>query len=107
MLWLTSGGNYMNELIIILTLIIPTVDKAIDWDVGDVPNQMTMTYPSGVQATYSTMMVPCHTKAQHPGWKLYKTKSMQQDVCYLTDTNNPLMARGPWEPTIKRSYVPR
>lgn len=87
-----------------LMLTIPSFDQAVDWDIGEVQTQIVLTFPSGVQASYSTLQVPCHTKEIKHGWTIYRTKSMEQEVCYLTDTNFPLFVRSPWMPVITKTY---
>jgi hypothetical protein len=94
----------MKSILITLTLLIPPASQGVDWDMNEVPNQMVITHKNGVKASYSTIQVPCHTEPQHEHWVLYKTKSMGQEVCYLTDTNYPLMVRGPWKPTINKTF---
>lgn len=89
---------------ITLMLVIPPVDQAVDWDYGEVQNQIILTFESGVKASYSTLEVPCHTKAIKHGWTMYKTKSMGQEVCYLADTNFPVFVRSPWMPALNKTY---
>ena len=81
----------MNEILITLTLLIPPASKGVHWGMNEVPNQQ----------------VPCHTKPTKEGWAVYHTKSMGQEVCYLTDTNYPMMVRGPWKTTTKKTYNPK
>ena len=71
---------------------------------NEVPNQLVVTYKSGVKASYSSIQVPCHTKPTKEGWAVYHDMSMGQEVCYLTDTNYPVMVRGPWRATTKKTY---
>ena len=94
----------MNEIIITIMLIIPPVSKGIHWEVGVVPNQLQITFESGVMASYSTIQVPCHTKAKKPGWQVYYNDLMGQETCYLTDVSAPVMVRGPWRTTITKTY---
>ena len=94
----------MNEIIITIMLIIPPVSKGVHWEVGVVPNQLQITFESGVMASYSTIQVPCHTKAKKPGWQVYYNDLMGQETCYLTDVSAPVMVRGPWETTITKTH---
>ena len=97
----------MNEILITLTLLIPPASEGIHWAINEVPNQLVVTYKSGVKASYSSIQVSCHTRPTKEGWAVYHTKSMGQEVCYLTDTNYPMMVRGPWKTTTKKTYYPK
>jgi len=94
----------MNELIITIVLFIPPAAHGIHWDVNEIPNQVVITYKTGVQASYSTTQVPCNAVAIKKGWALYKTKSTNQPVCYLTDVSSPVMVRGPWRGVMVKTY---
>tara|TARA_R100000808_G_scaffold1812_1_gene7727 strand:- start:9877 stop:10182 length:306 start_codon:yes stop_codon:yes gene_type:complete len=94
----------MNELLITIMLVIPPASKGIHWTTNKIPNQLQVTFKSGVEASYLAIQVPCHTKPTKPGWVVYHGKSMGQEVCYLADTNYPVMVRGPWETTITKTY---
>ena len=96
----------MNEILITLTLLIPPASKGIHWGINEVPKQLVVTYKSGVKASYSSIQVPCHTKPTKEGWAVYHDMSIGQEVCYLTDTNYPVMVRGPWKTTTKKTYQP-
>ena len=94
----------MKEIIITMMLVIPPVSQGVHWEVGVVPNQLQITFKSGVMASYSTIQVPCHTKPSKPGWQVYYNESMGQETCYLTDISAPVMVRGPWETTITKTH---
>ncbi len=94
----------MKEIIITMMLVIPPVSQGVHWEVGVVPNQLQITFKSGVMASYSTIQVPCHTKPSKPGWQVYYNESMGQETCYLTDVNTPVMVRGPWRTTITKTH---
>ena len=94
----------MNEIIITIMLMIPPASKGIHWTTNEIPNQLQVTFKSGVQASYSAIQVPCHTKPIKPGWAVYHNKLMGQETCYLADTNYPVMVRGPWRTTITKTY---
>ena len=96
----------MNEILITIMLIIPPASQGIHWDIGEVHNQLQVTFKSGVQASYTAIQVPCHTRPEKPGWAVYHTKAINQETCYLTDTNYPVMVRGPWRTTITKTYKP-
>ncbi|MBC8555305.1 MAG: hypothetical protein H8D23_37300 [Candidatus Brocadiales bacterium] len=89
---------------ITLMLVIPPVNQSVDWNIGEIQTQIILTFPSGVKASYSAMQVPCHTKEIKHGWTIYRTKSMEQDVCYLADTSFPVFVRSPWMPVMTRTY---
>ena len=97
----------MNELLITIVLLIPPTSQGVSWDVNEIPNQMVITYKTGVQASYSTTQVPCNAVAIKKGWTLYKTKSTNQPVCYLTDVSRPVMVRGSWTGVTVRTYKRR
>ena len=97
----------MNELLITIILLIPPASQGVRWDVNEIPNQMVITYKSGVQASYSTTHVPCNAVAMKTGWVVYKTKSTDQPVCYLTDVSSPVMVRGSWTGVTVRTYQRR
>ena len=94
----------MNEIIITIMLIIPPASQGIHWDIGEVHNQLQVTFESGVKASYSAIQVPCHTKPVKVGWAVYHSKVLGQETCYLTDTNYPVMVRGPWRTTIIKTF---
>ena len=94
----------MNTLLLTITLIIPQPPSGVDWNIHEVPNQMTITYMSGVKASYSTMRVSCDTVASKPGLMLYRTTDVEQQTCYLTDISRPLMVRGPWVSVTTKTY---
>jgi len=94
----------MNEILITLTLLIPPATQGVHWDMGEIHNQIQVTFPSGVQASYSAVRVPCHTSPEKPGWAIYHSKSVGQELCYLTDTNYPVMVRGPWITAIIKTF---
>jgi hypothetical protein len=96
----------MNELFITLMLFIPTADQGKIWSMGEVQNQIQVTFESGVMASYSAAQVPCHTVRLKDGFTLYKTKSMGQEVCYLADTRQPDFVRSPWTPAITKTFNP-
>ena len=97
----------MNELIITIMLVIPPASKGIHWGIGEIHNQLQVTFKSGVKASYSAIQVPCHTKPVKVGWAVYHTKSIGQETCYLTDTNYPVMVRGPWVSVTTQTYKQR
>ena len=41
----------MNEIIITIMLIIPPASQGVYWDIGEIHNQLQVTFKSGVQAT--------------------------------------------------------
>jgi len=94
----------LKTLLVTLTLLLPPADSGVHWDVNEIPTQMVITFSSGVQVSYSTKQVPCHTKALKIGFALYKTKITGQEVCYLTNTAEPSMVRSSWEPVTKKTY---
>jgi len=97
----------MNELIIAILLTIPTADKAISWDTGVIHNQVQVQHKYGLEVSYTAIMVPCHTEAlPNTGRVVYHTESLGQLVCYLVDTNTPIMVRHKdhWYPVIKKTY---
>ena len=97
----------MNDLLLIAILItVPPAHKGVAWDYGLVHNQVQVMHKYGLQVSYSAIMVPCHTRPIKPGWVVYHTSSMGQEVCYLTDVNIPVMVRhkNHWYPaTFKTS----
>jgi len=99
--------SVVNEIIITIMLIIPPASQGVNWDIGEIHNQLQVTFKSGVKASYSAIQVPCHTKPMKEGWAVYHTKSIGQETCYLTDTNYPVMVRGPWKTTITKTFKPK
>jgi hypothetical protein len=94
----------MNELILTILLFIPPASQGVRWDVNEVPNQVVVTFKSGVKASYSTIQVPCNTEAIKKGWVIYETISNENEVCYLTDISSPVMVRGPWRGVMIKTY---
>ena len=94
----------MNPILLTITLVIPLASTGIDWNIHEVPNQMTITFESGVEVSYATMRVSCDTTSTKSGLVLYKTKDTNQQTCYLTDTNTPILVRAPWEPVTTKTY---
>ena len=45
----------MNEILITLTLLIPPASEGVHWGMNEVPNQLVVTYKSGVKASYSSI----------------------------------------------------
>ncbi len=93
----------MNELIITIMLVIPPASQGVHWDVGEIHNQIQVTFKSGVQASYSAVRVPCHTSPEKPGWAVYHNNVQGQETCYLANIDMPLMVRGPWQTTITKT----
>jgi len=99
------GFTYlMNPILFYITLVIPLASTGIDWNIHEVPNQMTITFQSGVKASYATMRVSCDTVPSSKNVVLYKTKDVDQQTCYLTDISVPLLVRAPWEPVTTKTY---
>ena len=97
----------MNELMITILLLIPPAHKAVEWDVGAIHNQVQVKHKYGLEVSYTAIMVPCHTKAiKGTGRVVYHTESMEQEVCYLVDTNTPVMVRHKdhWYPATYKTH---
>lgn len=97
----------MNELIITLLLTVPPAYKAISWDIGEIHNQVQVLHKYGLEVSYTAIRVPCNTVAtQNTGRVVYHTKSKDQPVCYLVDTNTPIMVRHKdhWYPATSKTY---
>ena len=98
----------MKELMITIILLIPAAnsDQAVGWDVGTVHNQVQITFKSGLQASYSSTIVPCHTRPLKDGFIVYHTESLGQEVCYLTDVSYPVFVRHTdrWLPATYKTY---
>ena len=94
----------MHELLITILLLIPPASQGVQWDVNEVPNQVVVTFKSGVKASYSAMQVPCGTEAIKKGWVIYETKPKENAVCYLADVSLPVMVRGPWRGVMVKTY---
>lgn len=90
-------------LVLSISLLIPPASKGVHWDVGEIHNQLQVTFKSGVQASYRATRAPCSTIPIGEGRALYRTKK----VCYLVDTTRPLMVRSPWLPITRKTYKPR
>lgn len=73
----------MNELLVTLMLVIPSPDKMVDWTVNEVPNQVQILYKYGLEASYSSKLVPCHSKLDNKNQILFKVKTDFMQECYL------------------------
>lgn len=99
----------MKELILAILLTVPPAHKAVSWDVGQIHNQVQVKHKYGLEVSYTAIRVPCHTKAiKDTGRVVYHAQSMGQEVCYLVDTNTPIMVRhkNHWYPAISKTYFP-
>lgn len=89
-------------LLITLNLLIPPASKGTLWDIGEVQNQVQITFESGVQASYPAKMVPCGTQ-DASGWTIFETKE-DMPTCYLVNTEEPAFVRSPWTPITRKTF---
>ena len=86
----------MNEILVTLMLVIPSPDQMVDWTVNEVPTQVQVIYKYGLEASYSSKIVPCHTKLENKNQILFKVKSDFMKECYLVlNHREPLFVRWP------------
>jgi hypothetical protein len=84
----------MKELLVTLMLVIPAPDKMVDWTINEVPTQVQIIYKYGLEASYSSKIVPCHTKLENKNQILFKVKSDFMKECYLVlNHREPLFVR--------------
>jgi hypothetical protein len=93
----------ITPLIIAISLIVPPASKGTIWTMGEIHNQIQVTFENGVQASYLAVRVPCTATVIQATHKIYKT----QQVCYSADIRTPVFVRSPWIPTIQRTYKPK
>lgn len=90
-------------LVITMSLLVPPASKGVHWDVGEVHNQLQVTFESGVQASYRATRAPCNAVALDSTRMIFRTKK----TCYLADVSRPLMVRSPWTPIERKTYKRR
>ena len=79
----------MNELLMVLTLMVPAPDKAVSWTINEVPSQVQLLHKGGLEISYVATQVPCNAETQRVGFKRYDGDGS----CYMVDLNYPVFYR--------------
>jgi hypothetical protein len=86
----------MNELLVTLMLIVPSPDKMIDWTINEVPNQVQIVYKTGLEASFSSKLVPCNTEPTNPNEIVFQVQTNWMQECYLVlNWKEPMYVRHP------------